>query len=179
VQDYDEKYPPGRNGTTGDRKPWFGLVQPYIKSFQLFRCPSDSKTAPIGNYWREGNPSFEVHTSYAYNDDFSNDGQGRAIAAVPNSATTVLATDGAAIPSTSAAAPNWVQKDAAWLLKPTVDTDVTTGGASDYDYGAPHARHLEMTNVLWADGHVKSMRMEKFYNATGTSPCLQHDLGCQ
>jgi prepilin-type N-terminal cleavage/methylation domain-containing protein/prepilin-type processing-associated H-X9-DG protein len=178
VQDYDEKYPPGRIGSTGDRKPWFGMVQPYTKSLQLFRCPSDTKTGATGNYWTEGNPQFNIHTSYAYNDDFSNGDQGRAIAAVPNSATTVLVTDGSAIPSTSTPAPTWVQKDAAYLLKPTVDNDVTTGGGQDYDYGAPHARHLEMTNVLWADGHVKASRIERFYNATGTSPCLQHDRGC-
>lgn len=46
-------------------------------------------------------------------------------------------------------------------------------------------RHLETTNVLWADGHVKSQRVESFYvlprsgsTSLSASPCLDPDTGC-
>jgi prepilin-type processing-associated H-X9-DG protein len=61
------------------------------------------------------------------------------------------------------------------------------------DYGAPSARHADTSNVVWADGHVKAMKVEKFYMAPGQtstnppppagavaswSPCLDPAYGC-
>ena len=43
-------------------------------------------------------------------------------------------------------------------------------------------RHLETCNVLFADGHVKSLRTDKFYTVlTGTTkiPCYDITKGCQ
>jgi prepilin-type processing-associated H-X9-DG protein len=41
------------------------------------------------------------------------------------------------------------------------------------------ARHLETANVLWADGHVKALRVDKFYIAQPgqASPCLNPETG--
>ena len=49
IQDYDEKFPPRRDSadTTGTIGGWANLVQPYIKSEQIFQCPSESN-APGG-----------------------------------------------------------------------------------------------------------------------------------
>jgi prepilin-type processing-associated H-X9-DG protein len=61
------------------------------------------------------------------------------------------------------------------------------------DYGAPAARHAEQVNLLWADGHVKPMKVEQFYTRPGMtstnppppagaagnwSPCLDPAYGC-
>src|SRR4028118_2247831 len=50
VQDYDERYPMYRidSATTGLRSTWFAQAQPYLKSTQLFACPSDSDTTLSG-----------------------------------------------------------------------------------------------------------------------------------
>lgn len=47
VQDYDERYPPSRAGGTvyigtfaNNNFPWHLAVQLYVKSIQLFKCPS-------------------------------------------------------------------------------------------------------------------------------------------
>src|SRR4028118_1234439 len=45
TQDYDEKLPNNFYGTVGvDIDPkWVDVIQPYVKSTQLFTCPSDSQ----------------------------------------------------------------------------------------------------------------------------------------
>ncbi len=53
-------------------------------------------------------------------------------------------------------------------------------------YASPFPRHLDTTNVLWADGHVKAMRPESIMSlkkAAGDSTvkptsCFLADLGC-
>ena len=59
AQDYDEKYP---SGTTGNRgRGWAGQVLPYIKSSQVFVCPSDAR--PLN-----GNPqiSYAINSAIVY-----------------------------------------------------------------------------------------------------------------
>src|SRR6476646_9032401 len=43
AQDYDETMVPTQasNGTNNGSAPWGSLVQPYVKSVQVFRCPSN------------------------------------------------------------------------------------------------------------------------------------------
>jgi prepilin-type N-terminal cleavage/methylation domain-containing protein/prepilin-type processing-associated H-X9-DG protein len=45
AQDYDEKYPVGSRGNLGQG--WAGPLSPYIKSTQVFACPSDTTTAGV------------------------------------------------------------------------------------------------------------------------------------
>ncbi len=40
AQDYDEKFPPVANARAGY---WAGSLQPYIKSWEVFQCPSEPK----------------------------------------------------------------------------------------------------------------------------------------
>ena len=48
AQDYDEKYPFGLNGDF--QQGWATQTQPYLKSLQVFRCPSDGNdTTPAYN----------------------------------------------------------------------------------------------------------------------------------
>ena len=48
AQDYDEKYPYGLNSNF--QQGWATQTQPYLKSIQVFRCPSDSNdTTPAYN----------------------------------------------------------------------------------------------------------------------------------
>ena len=47
VQDYDERYPPIDGGTGVAANPgWAYATQPYLKSEQIFQCPSDSGPLP-------------------------------------------------------------------------------------------------------------------------------------
>jgi len=48
VQDNNDKFPPTQNGTSG----WVDVIQPYVKSHQLFQCPSTpNKTEPFTDYF--------------------------------------------------------------------------------------------------------------------------------
>ena len=43
IQDYDECYPPLAVASSGY---WAGSLQPYVKSWQVFQCPTDGTAAP-------------------------------------------------------------------------------------------------------------------------------------
>jgi len=63
TQDYDEKYPLYVFGPNGDLTGWAETLQPYLKSKQIFQCPSDS-----GSSNSSYRPSEDVgFTDYAYN----------------------------------------------------------------------------------------------------------------
>src|SRR6476646_9537285 len=69
VQDYDERYPQYKmdSGVTGTRSTWFAQTQPYLKSTQIFTCPSDSVTTQSGGaYWMPAGVA-SYHVSYGYN----------------------------------------------------------------------------------------------------------------
>lgn len=181
IQDYDEKYPAARYGSgpswDAPRNVWFGQVHPYTKSLQILQCPSDTATGTVGGYWTDGNPQFDVHSSYVYQDAF----HWRAMASVQSPSTTVLATDGGASPDPNKPAPQWTQKQHSYLLDSTTRADlIALSGGDSASFGGPMARHLETANVLWADGHVKALRIDKFYIAQPgqASPCLNPETGC-
>lgn len=184
VQDYDERYPVVLNyaGGNQNRTNWAKVVQPYLKSTQIFNCPSDATTvinSGLAYYWL-GNDPAPAHVSYAYNQAFGVNQYSQSIASLTNAARTVAVVDAGAIPQASVNPTKWVAEvNAPWVLDQATNAKVpgtNAGGVADGDvYTAPNPRHLETTNVLWADGHVKSQRVETFYQATGTSPCLLID----
>ncbi len=48
VQDYNAIFPPTQRGTSG----WVDALQPYLKSDQLFQCPSTpNQTPPLNDYF--------------------------------------------------------------------------------------------------------------------------------
>ncbi|MBI5832865.1 MAG: DUF1559 domain-containing protein [Armatimonadetes bacterium] len=81
TQDYDEKYPFGHcgpwDGSVADVR-WNVAVQPYIKSQQVFRCPSNTNNNWAWNYG--GN---------AWSDGF----EGKSLAAVTRPANKILVLD--------------------------------------------------------------------------------------
>ncbi len=155
TQDYDEKLPRSRtsditlpNGTLQANAPWMIVVQPYVKSFQLFKCPSNTSTANGGFQQRSGN---SVPNSYVCNggDVNANDAQyggrrpmneviGAALSQINSPAQLVLVSEH----------PN---RDEPELYSLSANSLQFQG-------------HLGMTNLLFADGHVKSMKV----TATGS-----------
>lgn len=186
-QDYDELMVPSRvhsPNAAGDGSgfAWPNLLQPYIKSTQLFQCPSDTFTDVMGGpglLWQDG-VAQPFHSSYLYNRDIS----GKAQAALQYVATTVMAADGAATPDASKPPTQWTQTGTQFQMSP-----FGAGITSDPEYpsdvtAGPSSRHLETSNVLFADGHVKALRVDKFFGAatypSATKiPCLDINVGCQ
>jgi prepilin-type N-terminal cleavage/methylation domain-containing protein/prepilin-type processing-associated H-X9-DG protein len=167
TQDYDEKFPRAWSSTTnggfpGDYK-WMDATQPYLKSTQIFQCPSASgdqytyiqKTANRWGsyginsiYWGGGVPADKVGIANS----------GMSIANVAATATTVLCFD-----SNS-------DFQLAWDLKgnnPTtlvqyngVNCLAKSNDCTNFnDPGGVMERHLDTSTILYCDGHVKSVKL--------------------
>ena len=143
VQDYDERYP--NMDATADG--WALATQPYLKSEQIFQCPSDTLSPPTGT-------SLINRASQAgFSDYYSNYNLGGlSEAALDYSTISVLNGEAASGNAKSAAQKN----------KGTT----ALGGGS----GNP-ALHLEGSNYAFADGHVKWLRPEKVSNGDVPANC--------
>lgn len=155
-QDYDEKYVPRDNGECfgpGKSWNWASLVQPYVKSIQLFSCPSNPRNKPRlpDTGPPPGNSTYMSCSGPAYGD-----GTGPAI---PISYAINPRMHGAADSALSMAA----------VQAPASKISVAETSWEWNDYGAPwagpnqfrdggFAGHLNTAVYLFGDGHVKSMR---------------------
>ena len=140
TQDYDEKYPLARTGGPNFNN-WAGRIAPYVKSKQLFACPSNpSNTGVMGNNL-PGQDSL-VPASYAMNfeigDGAYSGGAGMSIANINEVATRILVTERIG---------NNAEPGVMWI-------DWTGNQFRDNGF----AGHLGTSNYLFADGHVKSLR---------------------
>ena len=154
TQDYDERFPLNRvdniniNGTNTSGVPWQYAIQPYVKSVQLFRCPSSSNTGYQNNSGNTIISSYMCNGTGFYNNSYPNDfggerpmndntkGSGLAIARIQSSAQVLLVGEN----------PN--------------RNDPDFYGITDLVF----LNHLSTTNFLFCDGHVKALKP----TATGT-----------
>lgn len=197
-QDYDEKTTPGiiyvGNGLVG----WAQMIQPYIKSVQVFQCPSDTNSqggainySTVGNLVANPNGGFiaPFHTSYVINYDCiaPSEYDGVALASFNNPAGTIAFIDKGVQGTGGSPYLTTTSKLGAWYIAPSWpgnfganNTDrsgyVNATPNSDVHWCAPSNRHLDMVNVAFADGHVKAMRPERFYTPA-TSAYLNRSIG--
>ncbi len=171
AQDFDERYPPLaiQGNICG-----YSLLQPYVKSTQIFTCPSDTKVA--ANSWCAASTPYGANfpSSYGTNSLFAanfNAGTGFGSVYVAgiqlnqlnSPATTMYLADGASVISTSTPNTQWTEMADGFLL----DSPQSANLPASTTRGGPLARHLEFTNLAFADGHVKAMPIEKwYYNGT-------------
>lgn len=165
TQDYDERLPAANAGTNGADKPgaWMyyktvpnfdptqSALYPYIKSAQIFVCPSDATGATNRN-------------SYATNSCVYVDGSttgiayhvGKSLAAFDETSKWML------LGEEGSPTNNTLSTDDAYLL---------LSGTSGNDFTA---RHLDGSNLLFLDGHVKWYRVDKIktdgYQIGGAAP---------
>ncbi len=180
TQDYDEMYPralqtdpstppDGIRWISGNYWSWHQMIQPYLKSYQIFRCPSSSYDTYPPRY---ANYSANRALFQYYNTDPIN------IAAVQNTAETYAILEGGD-----------------YMLARTHLTATPTGafyisGSSRFSPGGCNsvsattppnglgradcneARHFDGTNVAFADGHAKWLKSEVIYRAavSATAP---------
>jgi len=146
VQDYDETYP-GRN-SYDEPHSWRVNVQPYLKSAQVFSCPSNlhgsymssDGTMPV-SYGCNGHDAFNTPMHW---------GTGVKLAAVISPASLILV----------------CESNNGW-------SEMNLDGA--YDWGgwwnppwlpSMFAGHMGNSNFAFADGHVKAMKPSATVNAT-------------
>jgi prepilin-type N-terminal cleavage/methylation domain-containing protein/prepilin-type processing-associated H-X9-DG protein len=183
AQDYDETMPPGyvkgSNSSSSNAGPWHWLIQPYTKSLQVLRCPSNTTPAPpTASVQQElGDPGRgTIPVSYKANGGNRDDN--------------FLAADWCQSPSPTYAATSDCQRPmdsyqgaptTSYTMRPAklaefastaetiVVTEVNDVSAASYSlatYGrrdqdlqnAVMTNHLGTANFLFADGHVKAMK---------------------
>ena len=185
VQDYDEQmvnayYPYAAGGNDGfsngaanpPRYKWMDAAQPYLKSTQLFTCPSDSDVVNNGvTYTTEYRPaslltanSSSYFGSYGLNNCFangaSNGASGQSIAALQAPATTFWVMDTTVNSVAGPARGKYRVSFDDYNTPYNVTADRTKAMNVTPNFGAAIAmRHLETVNMLYADGHVKSLKV--------------------
>ena len=172
TQDYDERMPNTVDGSTGENKigggtyytsfpsapgkfkPDLGGIYPYVKSTQIFVCPSDTAGQNTGQSYAANSCIFAADsvTGTAIK-------PGKSLAAFEETSKWL------ALSEEGKATDNSVSTDDAYQAL-----------ASSNDFTA---RHLEGSNVAFVDGHVKWFRVNKIfadgYQIGGTGPAKQGD----
>ena len=159
-QDYDEKFPLYRNiggaGTANSPFGWADNTQPYLKSTQLLQCPSNTD-APPDSTNATADPLEPGYTDYFYNVALSIDPDGLgtprgvSLAALQNSSLTLMLGEGK---DSGAGATSYTNNGSARM------SSRGSGNAAALATSSNHATyiHLEGSNVLFCDGHVKWYR---------------------
>ena len=183
AQDYDETLPIGLDSSPGSfwGASWVGRVQPYIKSGQVFTCPSDTTSL-------SGSPAGSLAISYNYNrsitfnrPDIGFPGPQGKLAAFNSTTKTVMLNEVSGdpvnpitdmLPSNNPAITVSLGLNGVWQAYkgPTGFVKFETGpmggraaAATGGDYGGyindtNKGRHFDGSNFLLADGHVKWYR---------------------
>jgi prepilin-type N-terminal cleavage/methylation domain-containing protein/prepilin-type processing-associated H-X9-DG protein len=166
TQDYDEKYPSQSIGGNGaaDKDRWMDSIYPYVKSEQLFTCPSASanhlyKNVNNGRSTYGGNAQYWLGT-YVWNVAYwgvasPNRGSfdSASIAEIQAPATTINVLER----DTATLSPN---AECAWQnIASTNTATFARSNTSPPTLNNTAFRHLDTQNVLFCDGHVKSLNL--------------------
>ena len=137
TQDYDEKLPTREVGGT-----WAQKVQPYIKSTQVFACPSNSNSSNIRDAAIPALNLPAIPNSYAFSYHYisTDSNNPNALALIQSPSIKIMVTENGNNENAFAAG-DWNTND---LFR---------------DRG--FAGHLATANYLFGDGHVKSLRPDK------------------
>ena len=164
AQDYDERLPIGNVGITGTGG-WAGPIYPYVKSVQIYKCPSDPGAGQFISYaythFMAVRPDLGIAGVLASFNKTSHtvllvEVVGKAFNPLDPNETTSPDTDGIRTAG-------YAWKFATGYMGGRGDT-----GASMWP--TPTGRHLDTSNFLFADGHVKALTGEKV--STGYSMAL-------
>jgi prepilin-type N-terminal cleavage/methylation domain-containing protein/prepilin-type processing-associated H-X9-DG protein len=178
TQDYDENFPFGFQGTAPNQNDWRQSIYVYVKSTQVYVCPSDPNPA-VGV--RQSAPATasmpKFASSYLANALLLTTSTTPVhIAKVVNPSTTIFSVDGGAQANSGSTPENpstWLPKVGAWVTDSPQSAgpglQVTLPSTSNSDWAAPSQRHLDTCVVGFVDGHVKAMRHSQWYFKGGAA----------
>ena len=191
AQDNDGRYPMASN-TDGSGRRWPDYIFPYVKSAQLFVCPSvgSGDVDSRGPGWAAATGQAGKYFGYGYNYQYLGNSRTPARAGFPFTATdSVVSAPSQTVAIADTGGVGATGTTGVYVVDPpqlVLNADSTPRGsgrpsASDAYYpsgsggniaqrATPAARHLEMVSVAFADGHAKAMKLEKLddFNGDGT-----------
>jgi prepilin-type N-terminal cleavage/methylation domain-containing protein/prepilin-type processing-associated H-X9-DG protein len=161
TQDYDERLPPGTavginmiiNGTNVPDVSWPVLIMPYVKSTQLFACPSNSKNS-VNKMSRTGDTIPRSYIANSYGNSSSRfvtsirQPMNRSNVAAPNAGGALLSQ------LVSPAQTILVMEQGGPSAGGEIFSIEVLADPNDVNF----MNHLGTTNILFADGHVKAMK---------------------
>jgi prepilin-type processing-associated H-X9-DG protein len=160
TQDYDEKFPLAIINAAADATPtvpygWSDAIQPYVKSTQLYQCPSETTAAAVGAagtpFAGQPDPTQVGYTDYSYNMMLSSDSAGNyirglSLSALTQPTLTVLNCDDY----------SWISQNYEWGCNVAAACSVFPAGPARIGNGTnANNRHLSGANFSFTDGHVK------------------------
>ena len=162
TQDYDERFPLALTGNTTGVIGWADSLQPYIKSLQVYQCPSEE------NGVGDGDPNQPAYTDYWYNAALSWNGQegsatrydsGVNESALPFVTYTILAGDGQGDPTGNASSARYRANGRNAGVNGTTTQRFPVTALSDSglvrNLARSGSRHLAGMNLAFVDGHAK------------------------
>ncbi|MBM3882507.1 MAG: type II secretion system protein [Verrucomicrobia bacterium] len=175
------------------RKAWFNFLHPYQQTTNLLLCPVRTLKFRefLANYPSED--ADKAVSNYAMNFRLGGcdwpgiwdvkDWPPLKDANVRNPAATVHLTDGGSRPVNTrdplrCVTPQTPEKPGCWIVHDPANDAPCNGcvtSPGDPNWGGPHLRHNERSVVMFADGHVETLRARQWYWA-GT-PWLKPDQG--
>ena len=169
TQDYDEMTVPINAPVSGGFLTWIDLVQPYMKSIQVFNCPSDSVGLPyITGTKTAASHDLGSYTAnyYYYINPTPATPMGVNQSTISSPTLIVWVADGLAKQSWS-----WQFIGGASL--------VTTDGVRTFagPQGIISERHLDTTNLLYCDGHVKARKLDELRRTNSSGALASFDTG--
>ena len=180
VQDYDEKMPSSQNDGIFVNAPWHVLIQPYVKSYQLFKCPSNTSTGAVNDTKKPeaqaaGVPTAGVPVSYMCNGGYTATDQFGGTDDFARPFTWYGAKGATSLASINSPATTlFVIEQAGGDTRPlAIELGVFTGTTGNP--ASQFTNHLTTTNMLFGDGHVKAMKPSQ--TATSTINMWTNDNG--
>jgi prepilin-type N-terminal cleavage/methylation domain-containing protein/prepilin-type processing-associated H-X9-DG protein len=170
VQDYDEILPsesvtdssPLPNGDATTYHLWEHMIQPYLKSYQIFNCPSDTVAPWDGHYTGTLSYGMDYAPSY-YTSPAQAAGVGITDGGCTSNCGVSVGSKGIALAGVEDVAGTAYIVDSSYYLV-NVGTLTDDGAGDPYPYAKD--RHLDTMNTLFFDGHVKAMKASALFGPT-------------
>ena len=155
AQDYDERFPYFTTAPAGE--PWWNAIQPYIKNWQIEKCPSSPGPSGVAVYHTKPYP----YPRYGMNHyiQYNSSGSG-SMAIIQRPADTVILGDCCHGMGDSWRIA-WPEAPGGWSSSPR-RCDIARTDQND-----EWARHNGGNNLGMVDGHAKWMGGQSFYSQRG------------
>ena len=143
-----------------------------MKSRQVYMCPSDARPGRFYSYGYN-----YIYMTPWKNAPINSYGLITAVslAEIQTPAETVMMTDNDAAPPYTSQ--DWVYSARFWRINGGGTTYTNSDAASvAYPYGDVAPRHLDIVNVLWADGHVKAQKIDSLKGPAGCGGAATCDV---